>query len=160
MWVSTGHSQHLCSCPEGGGNALKKHLQMMIQQILNTQAIVLHVNARNTQLDASFWGRTFQNLKVVSLGSPTPPRAPPQRRPAVSADQDRGHPARENRSPVGMGPWGADPTRWYTPGACRPETRAGVSSRKGAAPLCRPRGQGGRRAQTAPMEALRLKTHP
>ena len=72
MWVSTGHSQHLCSCPEGGGNALKKHLQMMIQQILNTQAIVLHVNARNTQLDASFWGRTFQNLKVVSLGSPTP----------------------------------------------------------------------------------------
>lgn len=34
-------------------------------------------------------------------------------------------------SPVGMGPWRADPTRWYTPGACGPETRAGVSSRKG-----------------------------
>ena len=69
MWVSTGHSQHLCSCP--GGDVLKKHLQMMTQQILNTQAIALHVNARNTQLDASFWGRTFQTLKVVSLGSPT-----------------------------------------------------------------------------------------
>ena len=49
---------------------------MMTQQILNTQAIALHVNARNTQLDASFWGRTFQTLKVVSLGSPTP-RGPP-----------------------------------------------------------------------------------
>lgn len=34
-------------------------------------------------------------------------------------------------SPVGMGPWRADPTRWYTPGACGPETKAGVSSRKG-----------------------------
>lgn len=70
MWVSTGHPQHLCSCP--GGDALKKHLQMMVQQILSTQAIARHVNARNTQLDASFWGRTFQNLKVVSLGSPPP----------------------------------------------------------------------------------------
>ena len=69
-------------------------------------------------------------------------------------------PTGENRSPVGMGPWGADPTRWYTPGACGPETRAGVSSRKGAAPLCRPRAQGGRRAQAAPTEALRLDAHP
>lgn len=55
-------------------DALKKHLQM-IQQILNTQAIALHVKAGNTQLDVSFRGRTFQNLKVVSLGSP--PRALP-----------------------------------------------------------------------------------
>lgn len=79
-------------------------------------------------------------------------------------------PSRENWSPVGMGPWRADPTRWYTPGACGPETRAGVSSRKGGRSSVQTMGAGreegpgssygSAQAQHAPPRPLFRETRP
>ena len=63
-------------------------------------------------------------------------------------------------APWGWGPGEQTPHAGTHPGPVGPRRGPGSPPERGAARLCRPRGQGGRRAQAAPTEVLKLQTHP